>query len=335
MLDADIKTYKSAEVSSATTNGGRISDDLVTSGVANNVWPHVPKSERVSGSTLYRKLFTVGASTDVEAMIAAMVRMFRPTAADDYVVAFNNSVTKTNTQASWSPSRVYGSAWLQANITAGAFTFVVTVEHADLTSMFQDGDTIILTDKATPDAVSGNEETLTISGTPTVSTLDVTITVSTAIVNSYTVAGEGFAAAQIPIGDVECSSENETVTTAGDGDYNFTGYPLILDNIGTVEDAITIEFTDATHFTCIGSSGIDYGTGDTATDFTPMNSDKSRKYFTLESGGFSGTWAGSDTITIDVHDCSFPYVLKRVVPAACDSLAGNLATSVVDAESEV
>lgn len=335
MLDSDIKTFLSAVVSSDSSNGGLRSNNEVVSGVVNNVWPHVPKAERLAGSTLYRKLFTIGEVALVETLIAATLNLFRPTPANDWVIGFTDSVTKVNTQASWSPSRVYGSAWLKTDVTATSSTFTVTVEDASLTGMYADGDTIVITDKLTPDAVSGNSEIHVISGTPSISSNDVTITIVGTLANDYDVADETFVASVMDIGDVETGTSNYVVTTVGTGDYNYSSYPIICTNKGTVEDSLTFTFTDTTHFTCAGSvTGIDYGSGETGIDFSPSNAEKSALYFTLEAAGFSGAWAGGDTLTVDISDASFPYVLKRVVPAACASLAGNLCTSVTEGESE-
>lgn len=335
MQDTDIKTFLSAVVSSDSTNGGLRSNNEVISGVVNNVWPHVTKAQRLAGNTLYRKLFTVGEVALIETLIAATLNLFRPTPAEDWVVGFTDSVTKVNTQASWSPSRVYGSAWLKTDVTATSSTFTVIVSDASLTGIYVDADTIVITDKLTPDAVSGNTETHVISGTPSVTDNDVTITIVGTLANDYDVVDETFVTSVMDIGDVETGTSNYVVTSAGSGDYDYSTYPIICTNKGTVEDSLTFTFTDATHFTCVGSvSGITYGSGDTDTDFSPNNTAKSALYFTLEEVGFSGVWAGGDTLTVDIADASFVYVLKRVVPEACASLAGNLCTSVTEGESE-
>ncbi len=336
MLDGDIKSYHAAEVSSVSTNGGRMSADEIISGVVNNVWPHVPKAERTAGAELHRKIFIKAADDTDGTLMAAQQYIHQPTDGDDNIVAFVGTLTDTQADITTN-ERKYGAAVLQANITGNPSTFVVTVEDASLATgtdaLFQDGDDIILTEKLTPDAVSGNEEFLTISGTPSVSGADVTITVAEAIANDYT-AGSAWAASIIDKGDTECSTDTFVDTTAGDGAYDDSLYPVICDNIGTVEDSVTIQFTDATHFSCTGSSGIDYGTGDTATDFSPTNADFTKPYFTLEAAGFSGTWAATDTITFNIHPAAFAIWLRRTVPAACASLANNKVTTVTVGESD-
>ncbi|MBU1140878.1 MAG: hypothetical protein KKA76_18030 [Proteobacteria bacterium] len=338
MLDTDIKTYHAAEVSALATNGGRMSVNQVISGVVNNVWPHVPRAERLAGAVLHRKLFDKAADDTDGTLLATQKWIDRPTLGEDRIVAFAG--TQTDTQADITGNeRKYGAAYLKTDIAAGVSTFVVTVEDAALASgtdaIFQDGDPIRLTNMATPDAATGTEEFLTISGAPTVLGLDVTITVAEVIANPYTVVGESRAMSIMDKGDIACSVENFQVTAAGTGAYDNINYPVICDNIGTVEDSITLQFTDATHFNVIGSSGIAYGSGDTATDFSPSNPDFTKPYFTLEAAGFSGIFAAGDAITWDIHPAAFAYWLRRTVPAGCASLANNKLTAVTAGESAV
>ena len=336
MLDSDIKTYHAQEVSQAATNGGRRSDNQVISGVFNNVWPNIPRAKRLSGWTLYRKLFVQAAANGVETLIDAQHWIDRPTVGDDYVVAFVG--TPTDTQADITGNeRKYGAAFIKSDIAPGAQTFVVTVENAALATspdmIFADGDTIRLTDIATPTSATGNEEMLTISGTPSVSGSDITITVAETIANGYAVADQARAISIIPKGDIKTSVTGFTVTSAGDGAYDSAANPLILDNDGTIEDSITLEFTDATHFTVTGTSGVNYGTGDTSTDFTPINSGRSKKYFTLAAAGFSGTWAAGDKIEFATHPADFAIWLRLTIPANCASLSNNKITTVTAGES--
>ena len=335
MLDSDIKTYHAEEVSSASTNGGKRGYTQVISGVVNNVWANVPKAERLAGSTTYRKMFTVAADDTDGTLVDAKEYIDNPTAAEDWVIAFEG--TASDTQADISASaRKYGSANIKSDITAGVSTFTVTVEDVSLTTgndlIFADGDKIRLTDKTTPDATAGNEEFLTISGTPTVSGNDVTITVAESIANGYLSADGARAMALIDIGDVECSVDTFAVTSIS-GTYDDASYPVITDNIGSYTDSVTLTFTDATNFTGTSSVGLTYGSGTVSADFTPTNPNNSKPYFTLESAGFGGTFASGDTVTFNVVDASFSYWLKRVVPASCSSLSSNSVTSVTTGES--
>lgn len=335
MLDSDIKTYHAEEVSSASTNGGKRGYTQVISGVVNNTFPHVPKAERTAGSTLFRKLFTVASDDADGTLISTQEYVDSPTAGEDWVIAFEGTASDTQADIS-AGARKYGSATIKNDITAGVSTFIVTVEDVSLTTgndiIFEDGDAIRLTDKLTPDAVPGNEEFLTITGTPSVVGNDVTITVVETIANSYLSADGTRAMALIDVGDVECSTDTFVVTSTS-GTFDDTTYPVTTDNIGSYTDSVTLTFTDATNFTATSSVGLTYGSGAIGSDFSPTNPNNSKPYFTLLTAGFGGSYLSGDTITFNVVDASFSYWLKRVVPAACASLANNSVTSVTTGES--
>ena len=336
MLDSDIKSFHAAEVSSASTNGGRRSYNEVISGVINNVWPHVTKAERQAGGVLTRFIYTLVADDTDGTLIAADYRLDNPTDGEDYVVAFEMPYGSTNADITGS-ERKYGSGKIVADIDAGDSTFDIVVDHVDLASgadaVIKVGDTCQLTSKTSPDSSSGDEEIITVSAVSNVDTT-VTVTAVAPVANAYLASVGSRLSSVIVRGDIKTASSNYVVTTAGDGDYDSGLYPLVLDNLGTEQDSLTFSFTDATHFTCTGTSGNAYGSGDTATDFTPINPANSKPFFTLEAAGFSGTWAGGDTITVDIAEASFLMCLKRVVPAGCASLANNKITSVVTGESD-
>lgn len=338
MLDSDIKTYHAAEVSSLATNGGRRSNNRVISGVVNNVIPHVSRAIRQSGNLaapLYRKLFTVAEDDNDGTLMATWQWLERVIEAGDWLVMFAG--TPTDTQADITGSeRKYGYAFLKTSITAGDSTCTVTVKDASLASgvnaIFQTGDQIRPSTMATPTATIGSEEFATIDSV-SVNGLDVTITITGTFANSYLVADGAFVVSILEKGDIACAVSNFTVTKAGTYAYDNATYPVVTDNIGTVTDHVTCTFTDATHFTAVGTSGINYGSGDTATDFSPTNTAKSKPYWTLEAAGHSGAGQAGDTIEFDVTAAEFAYWLAQYVPPACPSLANNKVTAVTAGES--
>ena len=331
ILSSELLFYKSKTVSADATNGGRMSANKIVSGVVNNVWPHVLKAERDAGSTLYRKLFAKVANDADSALLAASMWDDLPTAADDYIVLFAG--TQRDTQADITGSeRIYGAGTLNTDVASGGSTLIVDVEDAALVGIFADGDTIRITDMATPDATTGNEELLTISGAPTVSGTQVTITVAETLANAYTVAGGTRVMSLYSFGDVACSVDNWVETSAG-GTYDEGSYPPVLDNIGTVEETWTVTWTDATNFTVSGDTLGSVGSGTTGADFVPINEDFSKPFFTLEYLGFSGTFAAGDTIVFQTHPASIPIWLKRVVPAGSASMANNKNVTVLSGES--
>jgi len=330
ILDSELKCYKSATVNDTAANGGRMSNVQVISGVVQNVWPHVLKAERDAGSTKYRKLFYKVANDADETLFSAQLYFDAPTAAGDYVVMFAG--TQRNTQADITGSeRKYGAANLQTNAVAGSNTLVVTVEDASLTAMFVNGDTIRVTDKLTPTSATGNEELHIINGVPVVAGLQVTITTTAVLANNYTTAAGGRVMSIYNYGDVKCVADNWVET--GAGTYDETTYPVICDNIGTIEQTWTLTFSDATNYTISGDTVGSLGAGSISTDFSPPNPDFSKPYFTLEHEGFGGTWAAGNTIVFQTHPAAVPIWEKRVVPTGAGSLANNKVTAVISGES--
>jgi len=331
ILSSELKFYKSEVVSADPSNGGRMSAVEVVSGVVNNVWPHVLKAERDAGSTLYRKLFAKVANDADETLLAATLWNDLPTPGDDWIVMF--AATQRDTQADITGTeRLYGAASLNTDVDAGGSTIIVDVEDASLTGIFADGDTIRITDMADPDAATGNEELLTISGAPTVSGTQVTITVAETLANSYTVAAGTRVMSIMAVGDIRCTLDNWVETSAA-GTYDEAVYPPIMDNIGTVEQTWTLTFTDATNFTVSGDVLGSVGSGTTGAAFSPQNPDFAKPYFTIEAAGWAGTWAGGDTIVFQTHPAAVPFWLKRVVPAGAGSLSGNRNVTVLSGES--
>lgn len=338
----DLKLYKSK------TNG-RMSDNLITSGVVQNLLPHVSSSQRASGYFDYYKVWWHVADDDGVGVDPEMYWDYPTLSDDDYIMLFDmddrDAIADLTGYATGNDTeRKYGTAYLAADITAGDLTFDVEVKNANLASgndaIFADGDTIKITDKTLDTSLTGNEETHTINGDPVVASDGVTITLTIAdsggFANSYTADGSTIRVRSIlePTSDMETSYTSFTVTTAGDGDYDDTTYPLTLDNIGTVDEDWTITFTDATHFRLDGDSlGTGVATGDTSTDFSPSNSGRSRPYFTLDKLGFSGTWTAGDTITFTTKPSAKGIGIKRVVPAGSGSLANNKAPAVLVVEA--
>jgi len=336
MLSSDLKVYK------AKANGRMDGASPVTSGVLQNVFPHVTSSQRTAGFFDYKKTFWKVADDSDGTLLDPEIYEDAPTlSATDYVTMFlmgqrdrvedlTGYATGTDTQ------RKYGSAVLKTSITAGASTLVVTVKNAALAAgadvIFVNGDKIKLTDKASADASTGNEEVLTINGVPSVSGLDITITVTGTIANSYTAGTVPRVSSLIKPGDITTSIGTVTKTSAA-GTLDTTTYPVVLDNIGTVDEDWTMTFTDATHFNCTGDSLGAMGSGIISANFIPNNADFTKPYFTFDYRAFGGTWTAGDTVTFTTHPAAVGIGQKRVVPAGSASLANNKTTQVLGGEA--
>lgn len=342
ILDSELLMLLSETINDDVTNGGRMDNSAsVTSGVLNNVWPSVFRAERLAGSTKYRKTFLKVANDDDDTLYNPQLYLDRQTPGDDWVVLFNATQTDTQNDITGSEN-CYGCAALHTNVLAGAGSIVVTVEDASLATggadeIFRDGDTIRITNKDTPDSGTGTEEIHTISGTPSVVGNDVTITITGTLANAYNTDDNTYGTRVMSViepSDIVANYDNVTVTTAGDGGIDEAGNPPLMDNIGTIEQTITITFTGATSFTAASDvAGVTLAGGSTGSPYAPSNPDVSKPYFTLPTALWTGTWASGDTLVFSTHPASHGIWQKRVIPAGASSLSSNRAIVVFSGEA--
>ena len=335
MLSSDLKVYSSLA-------NGRCSAVQVNTGVVQNVFPHVTSAQRASGMTDYAKTHWKCGDTGNATLLDPEVYQDYPTlSADDYVVMclLGQRDPISTLATTIAAADKAGSAILKNNITAGDSTCTVTVKHADLLpggtdDIFLDGAKIKVCTHTTATGSDGAEETQTISGTPTYSGLDVTITIAATFTNSYTADGSVARVSSLlePASDIEPSYTTPVVTSTA-GTFDDTTYPVTLDNIGTVEEDITLTWTDATHFTASGDTLGTLGSGTVGTTFTVTNSDFSRTMFEIHASALGGAWVSGDTVTFTLHPATVPIGQKRVVSAGAASLANNKATQVFGGEA--
>lgn len=337
IIVSEMKIYKSLVVSDTSTNGGLMSAVESVSGVVNNIWPHVFKSERTVGSTTYRKFFLKIANDTDNTLFNPLIWLDRPTEGDDYVVLFAG--TQSDTQGTWPTGDTadkYGVGVLNTAITGGVTSTIIVdvpegMEMGGADPIFRDAGTIRISDMLNPDSVTGNEETAVISGTPTngsptgttpFRTYPVTIVLTAAVANSYTTTDTRVMSVYEP-SDVKCTTDN-WVETSTSGTFDEGTYPVVNDNIGTIDQEVTLTFTDATNFTATSNrSGITLGSGTTGGDFAPNNPDFTKPYFTLPSAGWAGTWASGETIVFQTHPAAVAMWEKRVIPALTPSITNN------------
>lgn len=335
VLPAELKIYKSTVITDTGTNGARMSSDEVVSGVANNVFPNVFSGDRVTGLTTHRKVFCkVGNDAD-ETLFYPQVWMDILTPADDWVCFFEGGLRDVQS-AIVGTEQKYGCASLFADVLSGVSTLDVNVEDSSLVSgndaIFAVGDKIRITDKDTI-AGAGNEEIHTLTGVTPVSGVRITLTFSaTTLANPYTTANDSRIMSVCEPSNILASFDNFVNTSAG-GTYDEVTYPVILDNIGSIEETWTFTFTSATDFGCVGDTIGSVGVGSITADFAPSNTDFSKPLFTLDKDGFAGTRVSGDTIVFQSHPAAVGMWEKRVVPALCGSLSGDKATLVFGGES--
>ena len=316
----ELKIYESTVINDTDTNGAYMSANEITSGSANNLFPNVPQDERTAGSTKYRKFFFKIADSENNTLFNSKIHMSLQTPAEDYVTFFEG--TQADTQVSIGGSEdQFGCGSLNTTVSGGATSIDVFIEASGVV-IFRNGEDIKIWDGT-------NMETRTLSGVSPSGNV-ITLTVP-ALTNGYSSTNTLVASIFEPA-DIECSYTGMTATS-GSGTYDDTTYPIALKNIGTIQEDVTITFTSGTTFTCAGARTGAMGSGNTTSDFQPLNGDFSEYYFVLNWLGWSGTWATNDTLEFTTVPAAAPIWAKRVVPAGAVSYSGNNFKLILDGES--
>lgn len=324
IVAGELKLYRAANQSDLSSNGGRMSASVLASGVVGALFPNIDDTERTAGSTKYRKVFFKVDHNGPESLLGARLFQDQNTSGDDRITYF--VATQTDTQAAITGSeRKYGCGALTSTVSSGVSSIQVTVETGT-TGIFQNGDTVRITDRATVTA-SGNEEFVTLSSVSQVGDV-VTLGFSPALSNGYSSSLTRVASVYSP-GDVVANASALTITSAA-GTYNTTTNPLVLNDKSTVEQTWTLTFTSATAFNISGDTVGAIGSGSVSGGASPTNTDFSLPYFTLSAGGFGGTYATSDTIVFTTHPAAVPLWIKRVVPAGAAVSSASTATFAMD-----
>ncbi|MBF0611677.1 MAG: hypothetical protein G8345_07750 [Magnetococcales bacterium] len=336
VLPSEIKFYKSTFVNDGSTNGGRMSANEITDNVKNNLWPDVPQSERLAGSSKYRKCFIKIANDSDLGLISPRFFVETQTPGEDRVLIFAG--TQTDTEADLTGSeRLYGSGALNANASAGASSIQVNVEAA-ADAIFQNGDLIRISDKATVNAETGNTEFIRLAASNAVSWNGTVATLTfengATLAYAYTTANSTRVASVIEGDSPLEGTVSDWLESSVAGTYDEVSYPLESDHIGGIEQEWTITFTSATAFTCSGDTVGAVSGGTIGSDFSPNNSDFSKPYFLLRSTGWGGTWATNDTLIFTTHPAAQAIWEKRIIPANTASLSGNKVIIGVSGESE-
>lgn len=337
MLSTDLKVYK------AKANGRMDGASPVTSGALQNVFPHVTSAQRTAGHFDYKKTFWKVADDSDGSLLDPEIYQDAPTlSTTDYILMFAMGqrdrvedlpgyATGTDTQTK------YGSAVLKTSLTAGATSMTVTVRNAAIASgadaIFRNPVKVKICDKATADALTGNEEVVEINSSLTVSGLDITFSFTPALQNNYTANGTTRVSSLIKPGEIKTSATNPVKTSTA-GTIDFTTYPLLLDNIGTVDEDWTLTRAGGA-WTLSGDSLGVIGTGIalSSANYAPNNPDFTKPYLTIDYRALGGTWADGDTITWTTHPAASGVGQKRVIPAASPSLANNRSTQVLGGEA--
>lgn len=128
---ADLTFQKSATVSDASSNGGRMSYNAVVNRAKYNLFPRVTRSERVAGVTRYRKEFVWNKNASNEVAFGVLVYLIFPSLAGDrFAIALG---TQNDTQVDIdSDYRWFGAGDLDADVSASESEVDISFENTDV-----------------------------------------------------------------------------------------------------------------------------------------------------------------------------------------------------------
>lgn len=126
-----------------------------------------------------------------------------------------------------------------------------------------------------------------------------------------------------------CVAQAEAVATFdtfvdASGIYDDTTYPLAMNNPGAEEEDWTITMTSSSAFSCSGVNSGVVGTGNTSTDFAPINPASGTPYFTLDADGWEGAPAAGNQISFKTHQGVMPIWLAMIVPAGAAAISNDV-----------
>ena len=314
-------------------NGGRMAYPAIVSGVKNNVLPDATADDRLNGKTRWRKVFWHVASDTLTALNTVRVYMDKLTQGDDYLLI--QDVTATGTQATDADlAAMYGVGTLASNVSAGVTAITVTCEHADYATLlpFRVGMLLRISNiptgggagteefvTLTAVAITGSAATLTFTGSPLANAYLASNTIVSGVITKSSVAG----------------AFNSVVVTSAAGTLaHGTAGNLTVPSKGSVNDAWTLTFSNATTFAVSGAvTGALAGTGTIGADYLANNIATSTPYFKILAAAWGGTFVSGNTVTVNTTQAALPLLIRQRIPAGSGSLAGNVGAIAIRGES--
>lgn len=322
----DLKCYKAVVNNDTSSNGGRMSSVEAVSGTSNSFWPNISETQRRLGSTQYRKLFWKVGNSEGLALTNVKHGLMKPTPGSDRIYLFAG--TQVDTQADITSPTLYGTGKLDANVTTGATSITVLVEHG-ATVIFRDGDLIRISDKQTLTG-TGNEEWATIDVAPSVTGDVVTITLVSALQNGYS-ATNTYVSSIIQTPIIKATVGELVVTSAG-GLFDIN--QVVPNAIGAVEQTLTFTFSSSTAFTCVGDTIGQIGVGGINATFAPLSVGNGVPYFSIPGSAWTGNFVSGDKVVFKTHPASVAIWEKRIVPVNAASIAQQSRDVFMIGESE-
>lgn len=303
VTEADIVFYKAAA-----TTGGRKSVNVLTTGAKHALFPAITPDQRAAGGTRYRKIFVANENTENLAWVSAGPYIKTPSPAGDYLRLHlgtkDDDATAAAAYTDWA-----GAGALAAAASPGATSLTVDFDAAD---GVWDGAVIVISEGSV-------REEAEVDGAPAWTGNQAVLTLAGAITGDFTTAA---IVSTVPGTEtVKAAFDTWVKTLTGTAAFDHT--QAVAYNVGTVEDAFTLTFTDALgNFSVVGAYSGAVGTGSIGVDFQPAAA--SGYYMKLPAAAWSGdTPAMGDIVTFNMTESAQAVWIKNVWPAGVASYTAN------------
>ncbi|MBF0096285.1 MAG: hypothetical protein HQM04_06530 [Magnetococcales bacterium] len=331
---------KSALISDTTPsqNGGRMTQITSPNNSKANIFPVTQNAQRVSGVTLYRKMFIKIETSDAETLMDPKVFIDTASAGDDFTTLLYTG-SHTDTQDMLGAARCYGCGTLKDPLEQGATQLVITLEHMAAAALqpFKPGDLLRISNQSSVDGAGDIEYVLvgTGSGDAVYSGAEVTLNISATTLAWASGGNPVLVSSCIQPGDVVANYSGFAVHSAA-GSYS-DALNLLPKPIGAIHQTWTITITDPVSgaYRLDGDAlGSGVATGSKSASFSPLNPDTLTPYFTLAAAGWGGEWQLHDSLTFITRPAAIPLWYRQTVPANAASISASVTGVAIDGECQ-
>lgn len=138
------------------------------------------------------------------------------------------------------------------------------------------------------------------------------------------------------LGDLQARVGPVRDMTAWSGDWNIDGAaataslnvldnPIEVINNNAINEDWVLIFTSATAFRCVGKGVGQIATGDTLSDFSPINPQTQQPYFIIRSAAFGAGWQQGEAIRFRTYASSNPAMILRSVASGHSQISDDRA----------
>jgi len=332
IVGSELKFYQSKVVNDTNSNGGRISTNLITSGLSNSWWPNFTEAQLASGVTQWRKSFMRIDNANNDVGSNCRIGLRTPTAGADSLYIAKG--TQSDLQSGTGSLALCGAGKLDAGVVAGASTITVLVEDGAVV-IFRTGELIRISDQVL--SVTGGVVTVT-SGNAEVKVIDTVSTTGSVTTLTLTSAlSYDFSATNTYVSSLLAETTVTGTTTAKTVTSSlgtFTEANMTVGNLGSLYQVLTFTFTSATNFTCASDEvTLSTATGSISSTYAPTNVAVGASYFSVPPSCWGGTFAIGDTVVITTVPPCIPVWEKRIVASGASAIASQTRTLMVFVES--